>query len=154
MPDLNTLPPSRSTSGSPSQPRIYQNPVDSSSRSSSVSLAAAAATNASLHNHDSRRSSTSSGNRQRPGGVSPRAGRHERQRSAVAMSPNLNDPSSSSLGELHSSDHRPMIPPFHAASPQTVSPLLATADPHHQRAPSLGELHQQLEQEQEAQVVC
>ncbi|KAI9813353.1 MAG: hypothetical protein M1826_002521 [Phylliscum demangeonii] len=27
------------------------------------------------------------------------------------------------------------------------------ADPHHQRAPSLGELHQQLEQEQEAQVV-
>lgn len=33
------------------------------------------------------------------------------------------------------------------------SPVFATADPHHQRAPSLGELHQELEQEQEAQVV-
>jgi hypothetical protein len=31
--------------------------------------------------------------------------------------------------------------------------MFATADPHHQRAPSLGELHQELEQEQEAQVV-
>lgn len=35
------------------------------------------------------------------------------------------------------------------------SPILAsTGDPHHhQRTPSLGELHQELEQEQEAQVV-
>lgn len=36
------------------------------------------------------------------------------------------------------------------------SPILAassTGDPHHHRAPSLGELHQELEQEQEAQVV-
>lgn len=32
------------------------------------------------------------------------------------------------------------------------SPVFPTADPHHQRAPSLGELHQQFEQEQEAQV--
>lgn len=31
--------------------------------------------------------------------------------------------------------------------------MIATGDPHHQRAPSLGELHQELEQEQEAQVV-
>jgi len=29
----------------------------------------------------------------------------------------------------------------------------STADPHHQRAPSLGQIHQQLENEQEAQVV-
>ena len=29
-----------------------------------------------------------------------------------------------------------------------------TADPHHHRVPSLGELHQELENEQEAQVVC
>ncbi|RAH66602.1 uncharacterized protein BO66DRAFT_404598 [Aspergillus aculeatinus CBS 121060] len=32
------------------------------------------------------------------------------------------------------------------------SPIIALGDPHHQRAPSLGELHQELEQEQEAQV--
>lgn len=146
MPDLNTLPPSRSTSGSPSQARVYQNPTESSSRSSSASLAAAAVTNAGLHNHDSRRSSIS----HRAGGVSPRA-----QRSAVAMSLNLNDPSLPGPGELQQSgEHRPMAPPFRTASPQTISPLLATADPHHQRTLSLGELHQQLEQEQEAQVVC
>lgn len=33
------------------------------------------------------------------------------------------------------------------------SPIIGTGDPHHQRTPSLGELHQELEQEQEAQVV-
>lgn len=44
---------------------------------------------------------------------------------------------------------------FRTASPTSHggSPIFATADPHHQRAPSLGELHQELEQEQEAQVV-
>ncbi|KAI9789187.1 MAG: hypothetical protein M1816_006321 [Peltula sp. TS41687] len=147
MPDLNTLPPSRSTSGSPSQPRAHQNPTETPSRSSSVSLAAAAVTNAGLHSqHDSRRSSISL--RAAGGGVSPRA-----QRSSVAMSLHLNDPSVPGPGELQqSSDHRSMPPPLHTASPQTISPLLATADPHHQRTPSLGELHQQLEQEQEAQV--
>lgn len=45
---------------------------------------------------------------------------------------------------------------FRTASPSSLggSPIIATGDPHHQRAPSLGELHQELEQEQEAQVVC
>ncbi|KAA8650768.1 uncharacterized protein ATNIH1004_003457 [Aspergillus tanneri] len=40
------------------------------------------------------------------------------------------------------------------SSPSSLggSPIIATGDPHHQRAPSLGELHQELEQEQEAQV--
>ncbi|RAO66820.1 uncharacterized protein BHQ10_002832 [Talaromyces amestolkiae] len=43
---------------------------------------------------------------------------------------------------------------FRTASPSSLggSPIIATGDPHHQRAPSLGELHQELEQEQEAQV--
>lgn len=37
---------------------------------------------------------------------------------------------------------------------QGHSPVLSsTGDPHHHRAPSLGEMHQELEQEQEAQVV-
>jgi hypothetical protein len=35
-----------------------------------------------------------------------------------------------------------------------ISAAMAQGDPHHQRTPSLGELHQELEQEQEAQVVC
>lgn len=30
---------------------------------------------------------------------------------------------------------------------------MSTGDPHHFRAPSLGEIHQEIEQEQEAQVV-
>jgi hypothetical protein len=60
-------------------------------------------------------------------------------------------------GETPWSDHRSSIgqafrttsPPSHSGG----SPVFVTADPHHQRAPSLGELHQELEQEQEAQVV-
>lgn len=41
-----------------------------------------------------------------------------------------------------------------ATSPQLISasPLLTGGDPYHNRAPSLGELHQELEAEQEAQV--
>jgi hypothetical protein len=61
--------------------------------------------------------------------------------------------------ELPASDHRDHRSSigyaFRTASPSSHggSPIFATADPHHQRAPSLGELHQELEQEQEAQVV-
>lgn len=45
---------------------------------------------------------------------------------------------------------------YRTASPTSIggSPIIGTGDPHHQRTPSLGELHQELEQEQEAQVVC
>lgn len=35
----------------------------------------------------------------------------------------------------------------------TGSPTIGSVDPHHYRTPSLGEIHQELEQEQEAQVV-
>lgn len=44
---------------------------------------------------------------------------------------------------------------FRTSSPSSLggSPIITTGDPHHQRAPSLGELHQELENEQEAQVV-
>ncbi|KAL4893134.1 hypothetical protein BDV59DRAFT_202111 [Aspergillus ambiguus] len=43
---------------------------------------------------------------------------------------------------------------FRTSSPSSLagSPIITTGDPHHQRAPSLGELHQELENEQEAQV--
>lgn len=73
------------------------------------------------------------------------------------MNLNLNDPSLPGPGELSSSDHRSSVGnAFRTASPTSIggSPAIATGDPHHQRAPSLGEIHQELEQEQEAQVVC
>ncbi|KAI9760402.1 MAG: hypothetical protein M4579_001698 [Chaenotheca gracillima] len=66
------------------------------------------------------------------------------------MNLSMNDPSLPGPGELQSTDPRA------AATNRTGSPgspyMPGTADPHHQRAPSLGELHQELEQEQEAQV--
>lgn len=145
-PDLNSLPPSRSP--------VYANgldrrqPASPSPRSSSVSLAAAATINAGIQQQDSRRSSVSSRSNQQPS----QSARAERRRSNVAMNLNLNDPSLPGPGELQSSDHRTSIPQaFRTASPQSIgSPT--SAPPHH-RAPSLGELHQELEQEQEAQVV-
>jgi hypothetical protein len=74
------------------------------------------------------------------------------------MNLNLNESGAgpSNNGDVPLSDHRSSIgQALRTASPSSHggSPIFATADPHHQRAPSLGELHQELEQEQEAQVV-
>lgn len=155
-PDLNSLPPSRSPSDGATQPRNFGNPEllrrqtpSPSPRSSSVSLAAAATINAGMQNQDSRRSSISNRG-------SPIIGRNERRRSNVMMSLNFNDPSIPGPGELQGGDHRLSIGhSYRTASPHSIggSPTIATGDPHHQRAPSLGEIHQELEQEQEAQVV-
>lgn len=163
MPDLNSLPPSRSpASASPSiQPRAtfshtplpmadphpyLQRRDTPSPRSSSISLAAAATMNAA---DMSRRNSATSNTR-----GSPRMGRGERRRSTVAMSLSLNDPTLPSPGELSHNDHRTNL--FTTGSPSSIggSSVIATGDPHHHhRTPSLGEIHQELEQEQEAQVV-
>ncbi len=143
-PDLNSLPPSRSPSGTPLQTR--RPTASPSPRSSSLSLAASATINAGIHNEDSRRSSTSS-TRNRPATT---VGRRERRRSNAAL--NLNDPGIPGPGELQFGDPRSSMGyNFRTSSPHSLggSPTLA----HHQRTPSLGELHQELEQEQEAQVV-
>lgn len=58
------------------------------------------------------------------------------------MNLQINDPSIPAPGEMASNP----------ASPQMLSGSPTTADPHHHRAPSLGELHQELEAEQEAHV--
>lgn len=58
------------------------------------------------------------------------------------MNLQLNDPALPPPGEMIN-DH----------SPLQLSASPSTADPHHHRAPSLGELHQELEAEQEAHVV-
>lgn len=67
------------------------------------------------------------------------------------MNLQLNDPTLPPPGEIVS-EEQPA--PYRTASPQPIgSPM--TGDPHHLhlRTPSLGEIHQELEQEQEAQVV-
>lgn len=125
--DAASLPRAESPTGSP--------------RSASVSLQAAATVNAGLRREPSRQSSQSSLTRNAP---SPRGGR---RRSAVLMNLQLNDPSIPGPGEMaqeHSGSQR--------LSPQPLSGSPLTADPHHHRAPSLGELHQELEAEQEAHV--
>jgi len=100
---------------------------------SSHSLAAAAALNAGLHSDGSRRSSNSS----------LRDVRNERRRrSSIRMSLNLNDPTIPGPGELQ------QLSPRASRSGSNAVP----GSPHHQRAPSIGELHQEWESEQESQV--
>lgn len=72
----------------------------------------------------------------------------------------INDPTMPGPGELSSSDRerRQSISTAHRAGSPTTSSMAGSpvltmrGDPHHNRTPSLGELHQELEQEQEAQV--
>jgi hypothetical protein len=69
------------------------------------------------------------------------------------MNLQLNDPTLPPPGEMVNESP---ISAYRTASPQPItgSPIYASGDPHHYRTPSLGEIHQELEQEQEAQVVC
>jgi hypothetical protein len=170
-PDLNSLPPSRSSTSSPLHARNNwpstaetHNP---SSRSSSVAPSQAATTATMNPNPNStplgstdlsHRSSLNGGHRSSPQTTRPSIS-EGRRRSHL----NLNDSSSATgagagfAGIEHHEHRSPSFSNyFRTASPSSLggSPIIATGDPHHQRAPSLGELHQELEQEQEAQVVC
>ena len=152
MPDIDSI----TQSFSPS--RAYSNGTHSPSRhspsrhASSSSLAAAATINAGFHNQESRRSSTSS-NRGRP---SPQISRSERERRRSntflgSYDPTLPGPGELQVGDLRAQSYQGMNLPFRSASPQAIgSPIMGA---HRDRAPSLGELHQELEAEQEAQVV-
>lgn len=98
------------------------------------SLQAAAAINAGLH-----RRSTS--------GASPRRDSQglERRRSSLMNNLSINDPTMPGPGELQPSNSN--------SSRLERGPIgFGTADPNHRRQPSLGEIHQTLENEQEAQV--
>lgn len=142
-PDLNSLPPSRSSSSSSSLP--HRNPPSASP--ATVPVPTPVNPNTTTPPRPSRGSSIG------------RLSVSERRRSAAGMNLNLNEPTSAASGnhgDAPWSDHRASLGhAFRTASPTSHggSPVFATADPHHQRAPSLGELHQELEQEQEAQVV-
>ncbi|TQN72382.1 hypothetical protein CSHISOI_03116, partial [Colletotrichum shisoi] len=120
-----------------------------SPRRLSTSLQAAATMNAGLQHEPSRRSSSGSLSRSRQ---SPNAGRRQ---STVLMNLQLNDPSLPGPGEMVADNQHTQPSGVAAASPQPMatSPMMVPGgDPHHNRAPSLGELHQELEAEQEAQV--
>jgi hypothetical protein len=69
------------------------------------------------------------------------------------MNLQLNDPSLPAPGEMVNEGQ---VSSYRTASPLSLlgSPIISTGDPHHNRTPSLGDIHQELEQEQEAQVVC
>ena len=124
MPDLNTLPAS-----SPS-PRT-QSPSNTRMATSPHSLAATAAMNAGMHSEETRRPSS---------GSMRRDVERARRRSSIRMNLNLNDPAMPAPGELQQSPSSRSRGPSWPHSPQ------------HERAPSLGELHQELEYEQEGQV--
>ncbi|KAJ0117863.1 hypothetical protein J7T55_014313 [Diaporthe amygdali] len=144
--------------GSEPVPAHGPNSSPSPNRSASTSLQAAAAVNAGLQHERSSNSRRSSGSLSRQV-TSPSNGR---RRSQVLMNLQINDPSVPGPGEMvpdaahahghghgHGHSHRSSF--TSPTGPSVGSPLLM-ADPHHNRAPSLGELHQELEAEQEAQV--
>jgi hypothetical protein len=64
------------------------------------------------------------------------------------MNSQLNDPAVPASGEM--ANEQSGLP---TASPQPISGSPLTGDPRHHRAPSLGEIHQVIEAEQEGQVV-
>ncbi|SPQ20001.1 93a56c32-5b62-4c2f-ab49-5d9240287574 [Thermothielavioides terrestris] len=116
-------------------------PVLSPSRHPSISLQATAAMNASLQ-----RSSNS------PLSPRNRSPSSDRRRSQVLMNLHIADPSVPAPGEMVSDGPQGTN---RTSSPRTVSAsprLIASWGPRHDRVPSLGELHQELENEQEYQV--
>ncbi|KZF23435.1 hypothetical protein L228DRAFT_246206 [Xylona heveae TC161] len=170
-PDINSLPPSRSSSSSVSNPprqsaseALHRQTPSSSPRSPSIS----ANTNSNMQSpsvhYEARHPSMSSGRSR--SGVPPQssgpAPHHERRRSSALMHLNLTEPGLPGPGEMQSTEHRSSNDyrsssfgsAFRTASPLGIgdSATIVTADPHHSRAPSLGEIHQEIEQEQEAQV--
>ncbi|KAH7084449.1 hypothetical protein FB567DRAFT_82682 [Paraphoma chrysanthemicola] len=133
MPDINSLPPSPLASPSPSND-TSRNQSPSATRTmaspSPHSLAATAAMNAGIQNEETRRSSS---------GSMRREVERARRRSSIRLNLNLNDPSVPAPGEMQ-------------RSPSAARSRGLPQSPHHERAPSLGELHQELEYEQEGQV--
>lgn len=145
-PDINTMPaasrPPNSPLASSRRPRRMSlsttdhtaHPGPPSPRSPSLSsLQAAATINAGLHRS--------------PGSPSPVGNSLERRRSSLMNNISLNDPAIPAPGEMQTHNN---------GSPRAGrrSSFISgnTADPHHHRQPSLGELHQELEAETEGQV--
>ncbi|KAL6237293.1 hypothetical protein BDW75DRAFT_85587 [Aspergillus navahoensis] len=139
-PDINSLPPSRSASASPRQRRTLPSLLDA------IPPTGVNSASSSLNNSHSNSSTMASElpHRHHPISVP------ERRRSGNVNVSSSNNRYSEPIGDIPSASpsdgHRTNIFNF------AVSPVSGFGDPHHHRAPSLGELHQELEQEQEAQV--
>ncbi|PYH44205.1 uncharacterized protein BP01DRAFT_84463 [Aspergillus saccharolyticus JOP 1030-1] len=166
-PDINSLPASPSTtSPSPHQQRAVHHPLHSQHSPSGSSFLGLAT----MNNHTATPLGDSSHSvatdlPHRPAPVASARSAlpaPERRRSAAGSNSILNisngSASESVSGEtpLAPHDHRSSLShnALRTSSSSSLggSPIIAMGDPHHQRAPSLGELHQELEQEQEAQV--
>ncbi|KXX72802.1 hypothetical protein MMYC01_210633 [Madurella mycetomatis] len=123
-------------------------PPASPGRRPSISLQAAATLNAGLQRESPSRGSSNSSPFS-PHRESPSAGR---RRSQVLMNLQIADPSVPAPGEMvsdsQSSSYRAPSPAPISGSPR----LIASGGPQHNRTMSLGELHQELENEQESQV--
>lgn len=147
-PDINSLPPSRSPSASPRQRRT-SSLLDTLAPQTLSSAGQSNSTSSSLNNPSSSSTMTSEPpHRHHPATVS------ERRRSGnLHINSSLISSGEPGTGDASSPpEHRSSIGhgPNRGGSP--VNPVIG--DPHHHhRTPSLGELHQELEQEQEAQVV-
>lgn len=166
-PDINSLSPTWSTASSPRQRRLPPTLSDNlSSQHTQPDFPSAALpnmNNGSSNNH-SNIIATDLPHRPSHSHRSSMSG-SERRRSRTGSSSILNNghtnASDSAPGEPTTTPHDHHRSSFGHNGLRTSSPLsnvggnptVATGDPHHQRAPSLGELHQELEQEQEAQVV-
>ncbi|KAK4245479.1 hypothetical protein C7999DRAFT_16331 [Corynascus novoguineensis] len=137
-----------SPDGEPSRVSNGESPSSaSSSRHPSISLQAAATLNAGLQ-----RESPSRGSPRSPLSPRNRSPSTGRRRSQVLMNLQMADPSMPAPGEMVS-DSQNRSSQTNSPIPVAGSPrLMATRTPNHNRAPSLGELHQELENEQEFQV--
>ncbi|PYI07658.1 hypothetical protein BO78DRAFT_88067 [Aspergillus sclerotiicarbonarius CBS 121057] len=165
-PDINSLSPTRSTSPSPRQHRLpptLSDPLSSQHSQPGLPSSALANMNHGPSNNHHNAIATELPHRPSQNHRSSMPG-SERRRSAAGSSSILNN------GNNNASDSAPEELPLNPhehrsslghnsnglrnSSPYSAgaNPTVATGDPHHQRAPSLGELHQELEQEQEAQV--
>lgn len=138
---------------------VSNGPDSTSPRISASSRFSAASSNAALVNHGSRRSSMH---------ASPYLARADRRRSSVLGS-SIYDPTAPAPGEMQHGDRTTSSQSGDLRQPSNLYPLrtrsdiLADGQRHaasmvpsmafRDHAPSLGELHQELEQEQEAQVV-
>jgi hypothetical protein len=129
-PDINSLPPSPLQSPSNGTSRNQSPSASRNMASSPHSLAATAAMNAGIQNEETRRSSS---------GSMRREVERARRRSSIRMNLNLNDPAVPAPGEMQ-------------RSPSAARSRGPPQSPHHERHPSLGELHQEIEYEQEGQV--
>ncbi|KAJ0422816.1 hypothetical protein BJY00DRAFT_66233 [Aspergillus carlsbadensis] len=153
-PDINSLPPSRSASASPRQRRTLSSLLDTLAPTQTMSSAGPPNPTSSTHNNHS--NSTSNMTTELPRRHHPISASERRRSGNLGLNIGNNGYNDSSVGDVPaSSEHRASISHgIRTSSPSNIggSPVIGTGDPHHQRTPSLGELHQELEQEQEAQV--